>query len=288
MTMMQQPFRLLLILLGMSALLGKYIYIEKTVTWHEAQYYCREFHTDLAPISGNYDRQSIQKLTTALDYFWIGLERNTTDRDKWMWSGGGEASNFYWGSWEPQDHSEKDHVMMHCSLWYSVPGDWTMPFFCYSVHVVREKKTWEEALEYCREHHHDLASVTSETEMMLIQRELNKKDTTEHVWMGLRFLAGSWMWTDGRQLSYKAWDQQGQPSCPEIDLRCGALQVVGGMQDNNSTATTTASNATQTPQIFYASHVQRESNILLESAAAEGVNEWQTRNCEEKLHFICY
>lgn len=285
---MHQPFRVVLVLLGMSALLGKYIYNEKKATWHEAQYYCRQFHTDLAPISSNYDRQSIQNLTTELDYFWIGLERNTTDWDKWMWSGGGEVSNFYWGPWEPQDNPEEGYALMYSYLWYNVPGNRPMPFFCYSVHVVRKKKTWEEALKYCRKHHHDLASITSKTEMMLIQRELSKNDTTERVWMGLRFLAGSWMWTDGRRLHYEAWDQQGQPLCPEIDLRCGALQVTGGMQDSNSTATTATSNPTQTAEIFYARHEHSERNNSQESAAAEGVNEWQTCNCEEKLHFICY
>lgn len=283
-----QPFTLLLILLGMSALLGKYIYIEKWVTWHEAQYYCRLFHTDLAPISSNSDIQSIQRLTTVYNYFWIGLERNATDWDKWMWSGGGEESTFYWGAWEPQDNPDETYVIMHNYLWYNAPGNLNLPFFCYSVHVVREEKTWEEALEYCREHHRDLASITSKTELMLIQRELNKNDTTERVWMGLRFLAGSWMWTDGRRLRYKAWDQQGQPSCPEIDLTCGALQVMGRTQDGNSTASTAASNPTQTPEIFYASHAHSEGTISQESAAAEGVNVWQRCNCVEKLHFICY
>uniref|UniRef100_A0A8C2ZAX6 C-type lectin domain-containing protein n=1 Tax=Cyclopterus lumpus TaxID=8103 RepID=A0A8C2ZAX6_CYCLU len=82
-------------------------------------------------------------------------------------------------------------------------------FFCYSAVVVRERKTWQEALEHCREHHHNLASVASDTEMLLIQKELKEDGTSARVWMGLRFLAGGWMWVDGQPLAYerlKEWE----------------------------------------------------------------------------------
>uniref|UniRef100_A0A668VMQ0 C-type lectin domain-containing protein n=1 Tax=Oreochromis aureus TaxID=47969 RepID=A0A668VMQ0_OREAU len=94
--------------------------------------------------------------------------------------------------------------------------------------VVGEEKTWEEALEYCREHHDDLASVVSETEMMLIQRELRKHNTTEHVWIGLRFLSQDWLWVDGQEMDYEAWGEGGKPLCPHPKMKCGALQVTGG------------------------------------------------------------
>uniref|UniRef100_A0AAZ1XBM7 C-type lectin domain-containing protein n=1 Tax=Oreochromis aureus TaxID=47969 RepID=A0AAZ1XBM7_OREAU len=80
--------------------------------------------------------------------------------------------------------------------------------------VTEEKKAWEEAVEYCREHHNDLASVASETEMMLIQKELKKHNTTEHVWIGLRFLSRDWLWVDGEELDYEAWVEGGKPLCP--------------------------------------------------------------------------
>uniref|UniRef100_A0A3P9BYA0 C-type lectin domain-containing protein n=1 Tax=Maylandia zebra TaxID=106582 RepID=A0A3P9BYA0_9CICH len=101
-------------------------------------------------------------------------------------------------------------------------------FFCYGAIVVKEKKTWEEALEYCREHHDDLASVASETEMLLIQKELSKHNTTDHIWTGLRFLAGDWLWVDGQEMDYEAWGEEGKPSCPHAKIKCGALQVTGG------------------------------------------------------------
>uniref|UniRef100_A0A3Q2WMW9 C-type lectin domain-containing protein n=1 Tax=Haplochromis burtoni TaxID=8153 RepID=A0A3Q2WMW9_HAPBU len=107
-------------------------------------------------------------------------------------------------------------------LWYRIT------FFCYSASVVTEKKTWEEALEYCREHNDDLASVGSETEMLLIQKELSKQNTTEHVWIGLRFLSGDWLLMDGQEMDFEAWGEEGKPSCPHAKMRCGALQVAVG------------------------------------------------------------
>ncbi|XP_005753159.1 dromaiocalcin-1-like [Pundamilia nyererei] len=93
-----------------------------------------------------------------------------------------------------------------------------------------KKKTWEEALKYCREHHNDLASVASETEMMLIQKELKKHNTTEHVWIGLRFLSREWLWVDKQEMGYEAWGDGGKPLCPHPKMKCGALQVTGGTQ----------------------------------------------------------
>ncbi|CAI5638582.1 unnamed protein product [Oreochromis niloticus] len=94
--------------------------------------------------------------------------------------------------------------------------------------VTEEKKAWEEAVEYCREHHNDLASVASETEMMLIQKELSKHNTTEHVWIGLRFLSRDWLWVDGEELDYEAWVEGGKPLCPHPKMKCAALQVTEG------------------------------------------------------------
>uniref|UniRef100_A0A3P9CAQ6 C-type lectin domain-containing protein n=1 Tax=Maylandia zebra TaxID=106582 RepID=A0A3P9CAQ6_9CICH len=104
----------------------------------------------------------------------------------------------------------------------------TRPFFCYRAIVVKQEKTWEEALEYCRKHHEDLASVASETEMLLIQKELSKHNTKEVVWIGLRFLSEDWLWVDREMMDYEAWSQGGKPLCPSTKTKCGALQVTRG------------------------------------------------------------
>uniref|UniRef100_A0A3P8P7T8 C-type lectin domain-containing protein n=1 Tax=Astatotilapia calliptera TaxID=8154 RepID=A0A3P8P7T8_ASTCA len=114
------------------------------------------------------------------------------------------------------------------SKWHDAyPGN-TRPFFCYRAIVVKQEKTWEEALEYCRKHHEDLASVASETEMLLIQKELSKHNTKEVVWIGLRFLSEDWLWVDREMMDYEAWSQGGKPLCPSTKTKCGALQVTRG------------------------------------------------------------
>uniref|UniRef100_A0A8C6U7S5 C-type lectin domain-containing protein n=1 Tax=Neogobius melanostomus TaxID=47308 RepID=A0A8C6U7S5_9GOBI len=92
--------------------------------------------------------------------------------------------------------------------WYGGQPGQRLYTFCYKVHAVRERLTWVEALQYCRTHHTDLASVASETEMMLIKKELSKDPSSDDVWIGLQFLAGQWLWVDGQPFSYESWGRR--------------------------------------------------------------------------------
>uniref|UniRef100_A0A671R7S5 C-type lectin domain-containing protein n=1 Tax=Sinocyclocheilus anshuiensis TaxID=1608454 RepID=A0A671R7S5_9TELE len=83
-------------------------------------------------------------------------------------------------------------------------------------------KTWDGALEYCRTHYNDLASLSTNERMDSALLEITRTET-EYVWTGLRFLAGDWFWVNGDVLDYTAWYQNEQPQCPARDLRCGAL-----------------------------------------------------------------
>lgn len=290
---MAHAFTCVLLLLHSSAAFGKYVYIEKRRTWHEARRHCRTFYTDLAPVSNKHDISQLQQLAGDIKAFlWIGIERNSTDAMKWMWSGGGEVSTFFWAPGQPNNRKDEDYGVIHDYMWHDSSADYEGPFFCYSVVVARERKTWEEALQHCREHHRNLASVASETEMMLIQRELEKNVTTEHVWIGLRFFPGHWMWVDGQPLAYEAWGQENKPACPAAKLGCAALQVMAGTQGNsgdNATVGTGAVHSNDTGSV-----VNITGNIGLNifglSQAAADVKQsvWEAHDCEERLHFICY
>uniref|UniRef100_A0A8C1T4F6 C-type lectin domain-containing protein n=1 Tax=Cyprinus carpio TaxID=7962 RepID=A0A8C1T4F6_CYPCA len=83
-------------------------------------------------------------------------------------------------------------------------------------------ETWDGALEYCRTHYRDLASLSTKERMASALLE-SKEAETEYVWTGLRFLAGEWFWVTGDDLNYTAWYENEQPQCPARDLRCGAL-----------------------------------------------------------------
>lgn len=296
---MDQTFTFILLLLSSSVSFGKYVFIRERKTWHEAQKYCRTYHTDLAPVSNAHDTQRLRQIIDDSDeYIWIGFERNSTDPEKWTWSGGGAVSTFFWAANQPNNRAYEDYGIMRHYLWHDATAGYFDPFLCYSVVVVRERKTWEEALNYCREHHRDLASVASDTEMLLIQRELSKNDTTAHVWIGLHFFPGEWLWVDGQPLSYEAWGQEGKPACPEVKLECAALQVMGVTQSNNGTDSTPF-NSTVGPNL---AHTHTAGSCGVDSAAHDspenpavgntsvGVKEsvWEACDCEERLHFICY
>ncbi|XP_060734574.1 snaclec rhodocytin subunit alpha-like [Tachysurus vachellii] len=90
-----------------------------------------------------------------------------------------------------------------------------------------EKKTWEEAQEFCRTNYTGLASVTSETSL----RQLNLETVgteTESVWTGLRFMNGQWFWVSGEQLGSLV----SMPSCPALSYRCGALNTTTNTLQN--------------------------------------------------------
>ncbi|CAI5638574.1 L-selectin-like [Oreochromis niloticus] len=246
---MDQVFFWILLLLSLSTSFCKYVCINKEKTRDESLSYCRQNYTDLAPVSNKQDNDKLMELYPSVhDGVWFGLERNISDKDKWLWSGGGAVTWTFWNTGQPNNrNNENSGCINKNGRWHDVYPGTTRPFFCYRAIVVKQEKTWEEALGYCRKHHEDLASVASETEMLLIQKELSKHNTTEVVWIGLRFLSEDWLWVDRQMMDYEAWSQGEKPLCPSTKMKCGALQVTRG---------------------------------------TKGV--WEAHNCEEKLHFICY
>ncbi|CAL8316569.1 unnamed protein product [Gadus morhua 'NCC'] len=94
---------------------------------------------------------------------------------------------------------------------------------------VEEKKTWEEALDHCRalepdaSKRRDLLSFHDEEELSYAQEEMTRLQT-EEVWIGLRWLAGRWLWMDrtaGGVITL--------PECPANGNHCGTRSG-GGQQ----------------------------------------------------------
>ena len=99
-------------------------------------------------------------------------------------------------------------------------------FLCEYYLVLEEEKTWEEALHHCRSLEpdaSDLLSFHDEEELSHAQDEMTRAQT-EEVWIGLRWLAGRWLWMDqtaGGVISL--------PECPANGNHCGTLSG-GGQQ----------------------------------------------------------
>uniref|UniRef100_A0A8C6UN75 C-type lectin domain-containing protein n=1 Tax=Neogobius melanostomus TaxID=47308 RepID=A0A8C6UN75_9GOBI len=88
-------------------------------------------------------------------------------------------------------------------VWFDIASSQLHTFLCYKVHAIRKRMTWDDALQYCRTYHRDLASVASETEMMLIEKELGK-EFSKLTWIGLmrnRTDQTKWMWSGGSEVT---------------------------------------------------------------------------------------
>uniref|UniRef100_A0AAY4BVJ5 C-type lectin domain-containing protein n=1 Tax=Denticeps clupeoides TaxID=299321 RepID=A0AAY4BVJ5_9TELE len=79
-------------------------------------------------------------------------------------------------------------------------------FYCYEnvreFIMVSEKKTWDDALDYCRVNYTDMASVLSEKELSVI---LMKSAGEDNIWISLRFVYRYWLWLSGDALEYQVW-----------------------------------------------------------------------------------
>uniref|UniRef100_A0A3Q3FJV1 C-type lectin domain-containing protein n=1 Tax=Labrus bergylta TaxID=56723 RepID=A0A3Q3FJV1_9LABR len=131
---------------------------------------------------------------------WIGLHRDAVNSSVWKWSGGGTAHTLT-GLLTNQYYRER--------------------LFLTAVEV---KKTWEGALEYCRETHTDLTTLQSDTEQLLTLNEIRHDHITGRVWIGLRFLGDHWLWVNGDPMVYENWRQGDQEhQCP-LRKRCGSRE----------------------------------------------------------------
>ncbi|MED6259617.1 hypothetical protein ATANTOWER_026441 [Ataeniobius toweri] len=158
-------------------------------TWQEAQRYCREKHTDLISGLKQLQDEELKNVMNSADketYIYFGLFRDT-----WRWSDGSSFSFRHWNN----DLNNQQYNSGQCAFAFNDEGRWKTdscdqkkPFICYNdkVILIKENKTWEDALYYCRDHYHDLVTITNQDEQRWVQ-EKAKNASTDHVWMGLRY-----------------------------------------------------------------------------------------------------
>uniref|UniRef100_A0A3B5R835 C-type lectin domain-containing protein n=1 Tax=Xiphophorus maculatus TaxID=8083 RepID=A0A3B5R835_XIPMA len=126
-----------------------------------------------------------------------------------------------------------ENVFWTSQEWKWKSGDDQHNFFCVNMVPVAEKKTWEDALDHCRETNTNLTSLLSLTESFMAQSEIQSSDYTEQVWIGLRYLGNSWMWVNGDPLPYEAWPNGDQDHmCPML-RRCLALTKQGAWESRD-------------------------------------------------------
>ncbi|KAL0994907.1 hypothetical protein UPYG_G00129090 [Umbra pygmaea] len=193
------------------------VLVTQSLTWYQAQSYCRENHTDLATVRNQTDIQAIINQTQNAGVFytqlWIGLYRTGT------WSDGGNSNvNTY--TYTPPNTYELNQSCTTAQNYYSYNYDYylyyqktlencnnTFPFLCYSeicesspsithqYYVVDQQMTWSEAQSYCRETYTDLATVSNFDDYNSLTCLINSTfGYSGQAWIGLTF---DWIWSQG-------------------------------------------------------------------------------------------
>ncbi|XP_028257947.1 lymphocyte antigen 75-like [Parambassis ranga] len=199
----------------------EYIFIPEIKTWSEARQFCQDSYYDLACFSDSNDQD--RAVVSQNFSIWIGMYR---DGQTWKWSKGMST----YTKWEPGDSDSNGDCVTLSSVKEEMATQNCsdrLPFLCISDNtvVVKESKTWEEALDHCRaittpnqpNLRYDLISVQPGAEYDYVMNKVVEANTDE-VWTGLHFMAGSWLWVNGASVSYSD-----LPVCPSEQLRCGIL-----------------------------------------------------------------
>lgn len=199
-------------------LIREYIFITSELNWLDAQSYCRKYYKDLATITTVEENKRLYQAGSVPSGCWTGLHRTS---GTWIWSDGEKLSFPNWFSALSFSNTSTHDcaVTMNNQSGFLQNYYCAKPrkFYCYQfLTVMKESKTWEEALDYCRVNYTGLASMSlQQLNLETVQMQ------TDSVWIGLRFVNGLWLWVNGEQLRTNV----SMPSCPAPAYRCGALST---------------------------------------------------------------
>uniref|UniRef100_A0A8C4RU37 C-type lectin domain-containing protein n=1 Tax=Erpetoichthys calabaricus TaxID=27687 RepID=A0A8C4RU37_ERPCA len=109
-----------------SCVVAQLHFVSDTLTWDDAQSYCRTNYTDLVTINKEEENQSLLNISGKQE-FWIGLKRYN---DNWQWSNKDEVTYSKW---------KRDFF---CAFIQS-DGSWNdtvcfenLPFMCYKANKI--------------------------------------------------------------------------------------------------------------------------------------------------------
>ncbi|CAL8384038.1 unnamed protein product [Arctogadus glacialis] len=182
--------------LGVCSALHQYYFVDKSLTWSDAQSHCRQYGGELATIHGPENQTRLVEVARKYNSdVWIGLY---DDVKSWTWSlsenanyGGGEVEPWSW-PWRGHEPNN-DNRLSDSSFIY--------------VHL---RKSWWDAQSYCREHHTDLPSIRNMEENKLVY-QIDTGLTWK--WIGLHRNLWS-TWSDGSNSSYRNWKDNRPPNRP--------------------------------------------------------------------------
>nr|XP_008277952.1 PREDICTED: uncharacterized protein LOC103355812 [Stegastes partitus] len=152
----------------------QYRFINISLSWHEAQRFCRVKFADLATVNNMDDKNKlVNALRGRVTSTWIGLHTGASYR--WMWAdGSGRVGFTKWNDGEP-NHASADEWCAETSstgTWNDASCAEEKNFVCYERQhngkpkfvFYSEQKSWESSLELCRDKHTDMAYARTEEE----------------------------------------------------------------------------------------------------------------------------
>uniref|UniRef100_A0A4W4DQA3 Mannose receptor, C type 1b n=1 Tax=Electrophorus electricus TaxID=8005 RepID=A0A4W4DQA3_ELEEL len=212
------------------------------LTWHQARKSCQQQAGDLLSITEPHEQTFISGLTQRMNVkLWIGLNSLDTSSG-WRWINGqplrylkwlsgqpssepghncGVTSQFYGSEWSTSICSEKHgYVCQRGVATLTIPpavhtGFCPSPLIPHSGHcyfINREKKTWVEARDACRQEGGDLLSILSVEEQSFIISNLGYSKMDE-LWIGFSDLRTLKLfeWSDDSCVPF-AWWERNEPS----------------------------------------------------------------------------
>ncbi|XP_016097548.1 lymphocyte antigen 75 [Sinocyclocheilus grahami] len=218
-------------LFGLNTSLNrKHYYVNNSMSWSDAQLYCKNNYDDLSTVSNEELQTLSDNPQITEDFYWIGLRRKSGLlwlTLTWTWTGGEVANDIKWDNDQPNKNDDEYccAVKRSSSKIHDAYCNWPIPFYCMEdseLTLVQQESTWEEALLYCRQNYKYLAILNSD-ELMTEARDKSRAALTDDVWIGLRFIAGHWFWANGEAFEYKVWSSVGELQCPAINQRCAVL-----------------------------------------------------------------
>ncbi|CAL1591156.1 unnamed protein product [Knipowitschia caucasica] len=214
----------------------QYHFIDKKMSWSEAQSHCREQHTDLASVNDMKDLKNLKAAANGRTDAWIGLHQtsdNPTDK-KWHWSQPtvrykeGEAQ---WTPGQPDSVTENCVVMTRDVKWNDTPCHYPhIGFICYNESsnttvMISNKGTWSEAQQFCRTNHTDLMSGLDQHKLFQEQN----LTLPSFCWIGL--FRDTWSWSDRSDSSFRNWNSHTSIN-PETK-KCAALGAEGRWESDD-------------------------------------------------------
>ncbi|XP_073726383.1 C-type mannose receptor 2-like [Misgurnus anguillicaudatus] len=201
-----------------------------SVSWRDAQIFCRQHHTDLISVRNQTENQQIQKIMNDknISEVWIGLFS-----DSWEWSDKSESGFRYWRSDQPDNVGGSEYCtavsVTDQDQWNDVHCSFSQTFVCHedNLILIQMNLSWSEALRYCRENHVDLVSVDSE-EIQRWVTDVTDESSTDAVWMGLHYYCqmNLWIWIPGEAVCYQNWAPGNETAVNDCDheVKSGAVQ----------------------------------------------------------------